>query len=97
MFFGVPNKGSDIADSANTMLKLLNTVFDVNRNVVEDLQSKSHKLASFAGQFRQIRYENNIPVISFYEQQRYNSKLGLVSGENIPHPSRSIALRTSCR
>lgn len=81
MLFGVPNKGSDVADSASRILNLLATVFNVNRHIVEDLQSKSHKLAEIAAQFRQIRYEHNIPVISFYEKQKYSSVLGLVSSQ----------------
>ena len=79
LLFGVPNKGSDVADSASTILKLLATVFNVNRSMVTDLQSKSQKLANIAGEFRQIRDEKSIPVISFYEKQNYNSLLGLVS------------------
>lgn len=88
MFFGVPDKGSDTVDTASKFLKLLATVFDVNRSTIEGLQVKSHKLADIAGQFRQIRHEHNIPVLSFYEKQEYSSTLGLVSRDL--HISRSL-------
>ena len=78
MFFGVPNRGADIARTASSILTLLNTVFNVNRNVVHDLESKSQQLANLASEFRQIRKEHNIPVISFYETVTY-STVGLVS------------------
>lgn len=81
MLFGVPNRGSDIANTASGILKLLNTVFNVNRNMVQDLEKKSQRLANIASQFRQVRHEHNIPVISFFEQQKYGSGLGLVSDE----------------
>lgn len=92
MLFGVPNRGSDVADSASKILKLLATVFNVNRSVVQDLQSKSNKLADIAGQFRQIRNEHSIPVISFYEEQKYSSILGLVSSRLILSSLRSSAI-----
>ena len=78
MLFGVPNRGSDVASSATGILKLLNTVFNVNRNMIQDLEAKSQRLADVASQFRQVRHEHNIPVISFFEQQKYGSGLGLV-------------------
>lgn len=94
MLFGVPNKGSEVADSASKILKLLATVFNVNRNMVADLQSKSHKLADIAAQFRQIRSEHGIPVVSFYEKQNFNSVLGLVSPEApLPCVLESCAVR----
>ena len=86
MFFRVPNRGADIAETASSILKLLGRVFNVNRNVVSDLESKSQQLANLASEFRQIRKERNIPVISFFETVKYNSFLGLVS-EAIFFPS----------
>lgn len=79
MFFGVPNRGADIADTASSILKLLSRVFNVNKNVVRDLEHKSQRLANLASEFRQIRNERIIPVISFFETVKYNSFLGLVS------------------
>ena len=78
MLFGVPNRGSDVAHTATGILTLLNTVFNVNRNMIQDLDKKSQRLADIASQFRQVRRENSIPVISFFEQQKYGSGLGLV-------------------
>ncbi|MCJ1265967.1 hypothetical protein MMC22_005849 [Lobaria immixta] len=78
MFFGVPNCGADIAGTASSILTLLNSVFNVNRNVVRDLESKSQQLANFADEFRLVRKEHNIPVISFYETVRYSYALGLI-------------------
>lgn len=79
MFFGVPNLGTEHAAGAASILKVLNTVFNVNRNVVQELASKSQRLANIASEFRQIRHEHKIPVISFYETETYNYALGLVS------------------
>lgn len=80
MFFGVPNRGADVAGTASSILGLLNRVFfSVNRNVVSDLESKSQRLANLASEFRQIRKEHNIPVISFYETVKYSNFFGLVS------------------
>lgn len=79
MFFGVPNLGTELADGAAKILTVLSTVFNVNRNVLLDLTSKSQRLANIAGEFRQIRHEHKIPVISFFETEKYNSASGLVS------------------
>lgn len=79
MFFGVPNRGTEYANDAARLLGVLNTVFSVNRNVVQELKSKSQRLANIASEFRQIRNEHKIPVISFYETETYNYSLGLVS------------------
>lgn len=79
MFFGVPNHGADVAETASSILTLLNTVFNVNKNVVHDLEYKSQQLANIASLFRQIRKDHNIPVISFYETVKYSYALGLVS------------------
>ena len=79
MFFGVPNRGADIAGTASSILTLLSSVFNVNKNVVRDLESKSQQLANFTSEFRQIRKEHNILVISFFETVKYSYALGLVS------------------
>lgn len=79
MFFGVPNRGTEYANGATSILKVLNTLFNVNRNFVQELKSKSQRLANTASEFRQIRNEHNIPVISFFETEKYNYSLGLVS------------------
>lgn len=79
MFFGVPNLGTEYATGAASILKVLNIAFNVNRNVVQELASKSQRLANIASEFRQIRNEHKIPVISFYETEKYNYALGLVS------------------
>jgi len=79
MFFGVPNRGTERADTASSILKVLNTVFSVNRNVVRDLEYKSQRLANISMEFRTIRHTHSIPVISFFETVRYNYALGLVS------------------
>ena len=78
MLFGVPNRGSDVAHTATGILRLLNTVFNVNRNMIQDLDKKSQRLADIASRFRQVRHEHSIPVISFFEQKKYGSGLGLV-------------------
>lgn len=79
LFFGVPNLGTEYADGAAKILRVLNTVFNVNRNVVQELVNKSQRLANIASEFRQIRNEHKIPVISFFETVKYNNVLGLVS------------------
>lgn len=79
MFFGVPNLGTEYASGAASILNVLNTVFNVNRNFVQELKSKSQRLANIASEFRQIRNEHKIPVISFFETEKYNYALGLVS------------------
>lgn len=79
MFFGVPNLGTEYASGAASILRVLNTVFNVNRNIVQELTSKSQRLANVASEFRQIRNEHKIPVISFFETEKYNYSLGLVS------------------
>ena len=79
MFFGVPNRGTEMADTASSILKVLNTVFNVNRNVVHDLENKSQRLANISMEFRTIRHTHSIPVISFFETVRYNYALGVVS------------------
>lgn len=79
MFFGVPNRGTEIANGAEKILTVLNTVFSVNRNVIRELKNKSQRLANIASEFRQIRNEHKIPVISFFETEKYNYALGLVS------------------
>lgn len=79
MFFGVPNRGAHIAETASSILKLLGGVFNVNRNVVSDLENKSQRIAKIASEFRQYRKERNVPVISFFETVKYSNILGLVS------------------
>lgn len=79
MFFGVPNLGTEYATGAAKILKVLNIVFSVNRNVVQELVNKSQRLANIASEFRQIRSEHKIPVISFFETVNYNYTFGLVS------------------
>ncbi|MCJ1423906.1 hypothetical protein MMC29_001791 [Sticta canariensis] len=78
MFFGVPNRGTDYPETASSLLKLLSRVFNVNRNVVRDLESKSQRLAKIASKFGQIREERNIPIISFFETVKYNNFFGLI-------------------
>lgn len=85
MFFGVPNRGTERADTASSILKVLNTVFNVNRNVVRDLEYKSQRLANISMEFRTIRHTHSIPVISFFETVRYNYALGLVSRPLFSH------------
>lgn len=82
MFFGVPNRGAELAGTASSILTLLSNVFNVNRNVVHDLESKSQRLANLASEFRQIRKEHNIPVICFFETVTYNNTLGLVGDDH---------------
>lgn len=79
LFFGVPNLGTEYADGAAKILRVLSTVFNVNRNVVQELVNKSQRLANIASEFRQIRNEHKIPVISFFETVKYNNVFGLVS------------------
>lgn len=78
MLFGVPNQGTEVANTASKVLTLLSTLFNINRNVVNDLENKSQKLANIASEFRQVRQAHNIPVISFYERLKYSSALGLI-------------------
>ena len=90
MLFGVPNQGTDVANTASKVLTLLSAVFNINRNVVDDLENKSQKLANIASEFRQVRQAHSIPIISFYERQKYSSALGLVSvpiSRQTPPPS----------
>lgn len=82
MLFGVPNKGSELADTASRILSLLNTVFNVNRRVVHDLEYKSQQLANIATEFRLVRHQRNIPVISFFETQKYNKSLGVIVNQD---------------
>ena len=79
MFFGVPGRGTETADKASTVLKILSNVFNVNRHDVYDLGNKSQRLANIASEFRTIRHEHKIPVISFFETVKYNHAFGLVS------------------
>lgn len=81
MLFGVPNKGSELADTASGFLNLLNTVFNINRRVVHDLEYKSQQLANIATEFRLIRHQHNIPVISFFETQKYRA-LGVIVNQD---------------
>lgn len=78
MLFGVPNQGTEAANTASKVLTGLSTLFKINRNIVRDLKDKSQRLANIASQFRQVRYEHSIPVFSFYELQNYSSTLGLI-------------------
>lgn len=93
MLFGVPNKGSEYADTASGILTLLNTVFNVNRRVVHDLEYKSQQLANIATEFRLIRRQHNISVISFFETQRckalgviVNQDSAIISYDGAPRP-----------
>lgn len=79
MFFGVPHKGAEVADTASKFLSVLGPVFNVNKNNIRDLKPKSQRLANISGEFRSIQSSRNIPVLSFYEAARYNHTLGLVS------------------
>lgn len=79
MFFGVPHKGSDIADKASTFLSILARVFNVNKHNVEDLETKSQRFANISSAFGSVQSGQNIPVISFYETVKYNHALGVVS------------------
>ena len=79
MFFGVPHKGADIADKASKFLSILAPVFNVNKNNVIDLQPKSQRFANISSEFGSVQSTNNIPVISFYETEKYNRALGVVS------------------
>lgn len=79
MFFGVPNLGTEHANGAASVLNVLNTVFNVNRNFVQELKRKSQRLANIASEFRQIRNKHKIPIISFFELEKYNYASGLVS------------------
>ncbi|MCJ1469868.1 hypothetical protein MMC07_008512 [Pseudocyphellaria aurata] len=78
MFFGVPNRGAELAATASSILTLLNKVFNVNKNVVQDLHSKSQQLANLASQFREVRNQHDIPVISFFETEKFSNALGLI-------------------
>lgn len=82
MLFGVPNQGSELADTASGILSLLNIVFNVNRRVVHDLEYKSQQLANIATEFQTIRHQHNIPVISFFETQKYSKALGVIVNQD---------------
>ena len=79
MFFGVPHKGADIAGTASKFLSMLGHVFNVNTNNIRDLETKSQRFANTSSEFRTVRTEHGIPVISFFETVKYNRTLGLVS------------------
>lgn len=85
MFFGVPNQGSETADTASGFLSVLSTVFNVNKHFVNDLKSKSQRLANIAMEFRTVRHEHYINVISFFETRRYKYALDLVSTPYVLH------------
>ena len=79
MFFGVPHKGADIANTASKFLSTLSLVFNVNKNNVRDLEEKSTRFANISSTFRTVREEHGIPVISFYETVQHSRALGIVS------------------
>ena len=79
MFFGVPHKGAEIADTASKFLSILAHVFNVNKNNVKDLKTKSQRFANISSEFGSVQSTQNIPVISFYETVEYNHTLGIVS------------------
>ena len=79
MFFGVPHKGAEIADTASKFLSLLGRVININQTNVRDLKPKSQRLVNTASQFRTVQQEHAIPVLSFVETVKYNQALGLVS------------------
>ena len=79
MFFGVPHKGAHIASTALKFLSVLGHVFNVNKRNLRDLEAKSQRFANTSSDFRQVRSDYGIPVISFYETVEYNRTLGVVS------------------
>ena len=79
MFFGVPHRGADVASTASKFLSVLGHVMNVNTNNIKDLKPKSQRFANISSQFRTVRSEHAIPVISFFETVKYNHTLGLVS------------------
>lgn len=83
IFFGVPHKGAEVADTASGFLSILAPVFNVNKNNIKDLKPKSQRFANISSEFRSIQSTRSIPVISFYETVIYNHTLGCVSYKSI--------------
>ena len=79
LFFGVPHKGAEIADTASGFLSILSKVFNVNKNNVQDLRAQSQRLANISSEFRMVQEQLEIPIFSFYETVEYSRTLGLVS------------------
>ena len=86
LFFGVPHRGTDVADTASKFLNALSKVFNVNRNNISDLRAKSQRLANVSSEFRRVQFELDIQVMSFYETVEYNRTLGLVSASRFLFP-----------
>jgi hypothetical protein len=67
LFFGVPNQGAAIAGTAEPILQFPSWLGFSNSRIVQDLKLKATCLADIESDFRRIRRENDIPVISCFE------------------------------
>ena len=83
MFFGVPHKGAEVAETALKFLSMLAPILNINKNKIKDLKPKSQQFANISSEFRSIQLTRNIPVISFYETVKHSHALGLVSHTSI--------------
>ena len=70
LFFGVPHKGSGTAGKFSPVLEALGIFFDVGSKNVKALKKNSERLSDIATQFRYIRQDCNITVVSCYELNR---------------------------
>ena len=70
LFFAVPHKGSGTAGTFAPILQALGTFFDVGSKNVKALQRNSDRLSDIVSQFRTIRQDCNITIISCYELNR---------------------------
>jgi len=75
LFFAVPHKGAGVASDWSPILTLLGTTFGFKAHTVRDLKEKSTKLQDIAFEFRPIRREHNISVISCYELKTIARKI----------------------
>ena len=78
MFFGVPHQGASIADKALRFLNVLSLVFNINKNNIQDLKSKSQRFANISSEFRTVQTEQDFQVLSFFETVKYKHH-GMVS------------------
>ena len=79
LFFGVPHKGAELAETASAVLTWLSKVFNVNKHNVHDLKPKSERLARSSFEFGELRSNFSLPVMSFYETRNMSHTLGMVS------------------
>ncbi|KAH0545385.1 hypothetical protein FGG08_000526 [Glutinoglossum americanum] len=74
-FFGVPHKGSGLADPYGNMLMTMKTVLlggGPNPNMVKDLRQKGNTVSRISMEFNSVRRIHGIKTINCYEQRTIN-------------------------